>query len=84
MIGAAKARRYTQEIEQRMFQAINEHNKTESDKQALGKKMQVKTSLLIIRYPCPSIMYEIIIMVSYSASGNFRGSFVVSISNAHT
>lgn len=33
---------------------------------------------------CPSIMYDIIIIWSDSASGNFRGSLVVSISNAST
>lgn len=46
--------------------------------------MMVSTSLLIIRYPWPSTMYEIIIIESYSASGNFKGSLVVSISNAQT
>ena len=42
------------------------------------------TSLLIRRYPCPSIMYDIIIMASREGSGNLRGSFVVSMSNART
>lgn len=38
----------------------------------------------MMRYPWPSIMYEIIMIESYSASGNFKGSFVVSISKAQT
>ena len=33
---------------------------------------------------CPSIMYEIIMMLSVAESGNLRGSFVVSISYAST
>lgn len=42
------------------------------------------TSRLVMRYPWPSIMYEIIMIESYAASGNFKGSFVVSISKAQT
>ena len=44
----------------------------------------VFTSRFLIRYPCPSTMCEIIIIMSYSASGNLKGSLVVSISKAHT
>jgi hypothetical protein len=35
-------------------------------------------------YPCPSIMYEIIMIWSVSAFGNLSGSLVVSISHAST
>lgn len=53
-------------------------------KQKCGTQELRHTSLLIIKNPCPSIMYDIIIIRSYSASGNFSGSLVVSISNAQT
>lgn len=42
-----------------------------------------RSYLLQIRKPCPSIIYEIIMMQSVSGSGNFKGSFVVSISYAN-
>ena len=35
-------------------------------------------------FTCASIIYEIIMMESFAESGNFKGGFVVSISNAHT
>ncbi|EDK44967.1 conserved hypothetical protein [Lodderomyces elongisporus NRRL YB-4239] len=41
-------------------------------------------SLLVMRKPSPSIIYEIIMTWSILASGNLRGAFVVSISNANT
>jgi len=42
------------------------------------------TDLLIKILTCPSTMYDIIIIESVAASGNFSGSFVVSISKART
>ena len=39
-------------------------------------------SRLMMRYPCPSIMYEIIIILSTSATGNLRGALVHSMSYA--
>ena len=40
--------------------------------------------LLVIKYPSPSIIYDINIMLSTLGSGNFKGAFVVSISKAKT
>ena len=44
----------------------------------------VSTCLFVMRYPCPSIIYEIIMIWSVCWSGNLRGCLVVSISYAMT
>ena len=40
--------------------------------------------LFVIKYPSPSIIYDINIILSTLGSGNFKGAFVVSISKAKT